>query len=348
MVTITDVAREADVSIATVSRVLNNSLQVMPTTRERVLAAVDKLGYEMSLRKKAIQAQSCGFILVVTNTTLPTLNNHVAKAAASEGMKVIFFLWHPDDDEPLLELLQLHHICGILWGSVTPPDTRLMTALADYPVVELSGNILFPGKPYRVIADEKQMAFDAVSYLLKTGCKNITMLSTASTIPENTRKLREDGYLSAIKNAGLQPQIVYGDYTYDGGYRAARDIFAPSAQDFISESTSKNIDNTVEQKSDTIACDGIFCICDMMAVGCLNYLHEAAIAVPEAISVISLDNMEVSEFTIPPLTTMDAGSGDVAREAVKLLRGILDKEYSRGRTILINHELILRQSTRKG
>ena len=114
MVTITDVAKEADVSIATVSRVLNNSLQVMPGTRERVLAAVEKLGYEMSLRKKAIQAQNSGFILTVTNTTLPALNNNIAKVAAAEGMKTIFSLWQPDEDESLLELLSLHHICGCL------------------------------------------------------------------------------------------------------------------------------------------------------------------------------------------------------------------------------------------
>lgn len=325
MVTITDVAKEADVSIATVSRVLNNSLQVMPGTRERVLAAVEKLGYEMSLRKKAIQAQNSGFILTVTNTTLPALNNNIAKAAAAEGMKTIFSLWQPDEDESLLELLSLHHICGVLWGAVLPPSPKLMAALADYPVIELSGSVLFPGNAYRVIVDEKQMSFDAVSYLLQTGCKKIAMLSTASTIPENVRRLRQDGYLSAIENARISPWIVYGDYTYDGGYHAAREIFTSAAKGL---------------------CDGIFCICDMMAIGCLNYLYKAGLNVPEDISVISLDNMEVSEFTVPTLTTMDVGSYDTALEAVKLLRGILGKEYTRGRTIFINHELICRGSTR--
>lgn len=371
MITITDVAREADVSIATVSRVLNNSLQVMPETRRRVLAAAKKLGYELSPRKAAAQAAP-RLILVITNTTIVSINNNIAKAAAACGYQVIFNIYRPDDEQHILQLLDQSDICGIIFCCAYAPGPGLRQAMAAYPVVELSSNVLTSGNIYRVIADETAMSFDAVTHLIRTGCKHISMLSTMSTLPVTVAKQRQEGYVKALAAAAgtqytnidnchddqkpqttsptaphpmpqtvpqpplqtapqptpqptpqVAPHIVYGDYTCDGGYHAARQLLAEDPQ-----------------------CDGIFCCCDMMAMGCLNYLHEAHIPVPDRISVISLDNMEASEYTIPPLSTVDAGYYESALEAVNLLDGILEKKYSRGRTIHVGHQLILRKTTK--
>lgn len=379
MITITDVAREADVSIATVSRVLNNSLQVMPETRRRVLAAAKKLGYELSPRKAAALTAP-RLILVITNTTIVSINNNITKAAAACGYQAIFNIYRPDDEQHILQLLDQSDICGIIFCCAYAPGPGLRQAMAAYPVVELSSNVLTSGNIYRVIADETAMSFDAVSHLIRTGCKHIGMLSTMSTLPVTVAKQRQEGYVKALaaaadtKNTAIDnstddqkpqitsptapqptpqtapqpmpqtvpqptlqtapqptpqpttqvaPHIVYGDYTCDGGYHAARQLLADDPQ-----------------------CDGIFCCCDMMAMGCLNYLHEAHIPVPGRISVISLDNMEASEYTIPPLSTVDAGYFESALEAVNLLDGILEKKYSRGRTIHVGHQLILRKTTK--
>lgn len=327
MITITDVAREADVSIATVSRVLNNSLQVMPETRRRVLAAAKKLGYELSPRKAAALAAP-RLILVITNTTIVSINNNIAKAAAACGYQAIFNIYRPDDEQHILQLLDQSDICGIIFCCAYPPGPGLRQAMAAYPVVELSSNVLTSGNIYRVIADETAMSFDAVTHLIRTGCKHIGMLSTMSTLPVTVAKQRQEGYVNALTAAPqtapqAAPHIVYGDYTCDGGYHAARQLLTDDPQ-----------------------CDGIFCCCDMMAMGCLNYLHEARIPVPDRISVISLDNMEASEYTIPPLSTVDAGYYESALEAVSLLDGILEKKYSRGRTIHVGHQLILRKTTK--
>lgn len=307
----------------------------MPKTRERVLAAVEKLGYEMSLRKQAALTPGNNSILVVTTTTLPALYNNIAKAAVSCGLQALFTLCQPGEAEPLLELLGRHNICGILWGCTCPPDSRLLEELARYPVVDISGIPNTFKNSYRVVTDERQMSFDATAYLISTGCRRIAMLSTASTIPENIRCQRQEGYMAAVTAAGITPWIVYGDYTYDGGYQGTKEIFTAPRESPVIDTDSP------------LPCDGIFCICDMMAIGCLNYLHAAGIHVPGEISVISLDNMEVTEFTNPPLTTIDAGGYDTAAEAVKLLSGIISGEYTRGRTIYINHELVVRKSTRQ-
>ena len=329
MVTITDVAREADVSIATVSRVLNSSLQVMPQTRQRVLAAVEKLGYEASPKKKAAALAAPRLILVITNTTIVSINNNVAKAAAACGYQVIFNIYQPDDEQHILQLLDKTDICGIIFCCAWTPGSALLQALSAYPVVELSSQVLERKEPYRVIANERVMSCDAVRYLIHSGCENIGMLSTTSTLPVNVARQREEGYGQALNEAAGKhyepsPQyIVYGDYTCDGGYRAAKELLSRFPQ-----------------------CDGIFCICDMMAIGCLNYLHTAGIRVPEQISVISLDNMEASEYTVPPLTTVDAGNYESALEAVRMIHGIIEKDYGRGRTVHIEHQVVVRQSTR--
>lgn len=349
MVTITDVAREADVSIATVSRVLNNNLQVMPETRQRVLAAVEKLGYEISPKKKAAALAAPRLILVITNTTIVSINNNVAKAAAACGYQAIFNIYQPDDEQHILQLLDKTDICGIIFCCAWTPGPSLLQALAEYPVVELSSGVLELKEQYRVVADERAMSFDAVRYLIHSGCKNIGMLSTTSTLPVHIARQREEGYVEALSGnseicaptksvpdsamcsgptsvsdmpAGQPRQIVYGDYTCDGGYHAAKQLLSRFPQ-----------------------CDGIFCICDMMAIGCLNYLHTAGIHVPEQVSVISLDNMEASEYTIPPLTTVDSGNYESALEAVRMLHGIIEKEYRRGRTVHIEHQLVVRKST---
>lgn len=358
MVTITDVAREADVSIATVSRVLNNNLQVMPETRRRVLAAVEKLGYEASPKKKAAASASPRLILVITNTTIVSINNHVAKAAAACGYQVIFNIYQPDDEQHILQLLDQTDICGIIFCCAWAPGPELVQALAQYPVVELSSGVLERKEQYRVLADEQAMAGDAVRYLIHSRCKHIGMLSTATTLPVIITRQREAGYIQALSEAAsarcgdltavhsekdticsdvapafsetaaqhhetVPPHIVYGDYTCDGGYHATKELLHHFPQ-----------------------CDGIFCICDMMAIGCLNYLHEANIRVPGQVSVISLDNMEACEYTIPPLSTVDAGNYESALEAVRMLHGIIEKDYRRGRTVYIEHQLVVRQSTR--
>ena len=323
MITIIDVAREAGVSTATVSRVFNHSSQVMPGTRQKVMDAARRLGYEISPKKKEAPSEPARLILTLTSTTLPALYNSLARAASACGCQMLFNLYEPQNTCHILECLSANDICGIIFCSAFPPDSRLKSAMAGYPVVELCSSVLPPKHPYRVIANEQQMSFDAVSYLLETGCQSIAMISTDSTIPEHVRNQRQEGYIQALKSAGKPPLIVCGDYTYDGGHHAARQLLASGA-----------------------ACDGIFCICDMMAVGCLNYLHSIKKRIPEDISVISLDNMECSEFTVPPLTTVDAGIGESAAEAVRMLMDIAGRRQTRSKTVYIGHQLIIRQSTK--
>ncbi len=135
---------------------------------------------------------------------------------------------------------------------------------------------------------------------------------------------RENGYRQALCDAGIeidQNLIFYGDYTYDGGYDAAKALVKSG-----------------------IKADGIFCICDMMAAGCMKYLSERGYRIPEDIAVVGLDNIEAAPFLTPALTTVDSCIEETAAEAVRLLDDVIRKKISHGRTVYVEHRLVIRES----
>lgn len=322
MATMADVAREADVSTATVSRVLNNSMQVIPETRQRVLAAMEKLGYDYGTKRFAGGPISKKLILVMTNTTLPDILDELRKAAAEYGYQVIFNYYEPGDTSNIFDIVG-SQISGVILLGVIDRGGALEAQLKNYPLVQLKAKRLQFKNNFVVMSDEAQMAYDAVQHLVGRGRRRIALVTVKQSPFIEPR--RDSGYRQALSDAGVQMDkelIFYGDYTYDGGYDAAKAMVKSG-----------------------IKPDGVFCICDMMAAGCMKYFREKGIRVPEDVAVVSLDNTEVAEFLTPPLTTVDACIGETAQEAVKLLDSVIRQEVSTGRTIIVEHRLVVREST---
>lgn len=322
MANMADVAREADVSTATVSRVLNNSMQVIPETRQRVLAAMDKLGYDYGSKRASGAVGNNKVILVMTNTTLPDILDELREAAGAYGYQVIFNFYKLGDESNIFDIIG-SQISGVILLGVIDRNGALEAHLKNYPLVQLKVKRLQFKNNFVVMSDEAQMSYDAVCHLLGKGRRRIALITVKQSPFIEAR--RENGYRQALCDAGAEvdkDMIFYGDYTYDGGYDAAKALIKSG-----------------------IKPDGVFCICDMMAAGCMKYFREVGLRIPEDIAVVGLDNTEVADFLSPPLTTVDACIRETAQEAVKLLDAVIRQEVTTGRTIIVEHRLIEREST---
>ncbi len=322
MANMADVAREADVSTATVSRVLNNSMQVIPETRERVLRAMEKLGYDYGARKMEGNLSHKNVILVITNTAMPEIFDHLRRAGAALGYQVIFNFYSLGDEANIFDILGENVVSGVILLGVIDRNGALENWLKKYPLVQLKAKRLQFKDNYAVLSDEAMMAYDGVEHLIRLGRKRIALI-TVKQAPFIENK-RENGYRQALCDAGIeidQNLIFYGDYTYDGGYDAAKALVKSG-----------------------IKADGIFCICDMMAAGCMKYLSERGYRIPEDIAVVGLDNIEAAPFLTPALTTVDSCIEETAAEAVRLLDDVIRKKISHGRTVYVEHRLVIRES----
>lgn len=257
----------------------------------------------------------------MTNTTLPDIFDELRAAAGEYGYQMIFNFYKLGDEANIFDIIGAQ-ISGVILLGVIDRNGALEAHLKNYPLVQLKAKRLLFKNNYAVMSDEAQMSYDAVQYLIGKGRRRIALITVKQSPFIESR--RENGYRQALCDGGAEVDeelIFYGDYTYDGGYDAAKALVKSG-----------------------VSVDGVFCICDMMAAGCMKYFKEAGLKIPEDIAVIGLDNIESANFLTPPLTTVDSCIKETAQEAVKLLDAVIRQEVTTGRTIIVEHQLVERES----
>lgn len=332
MATVIDVAKEADVSVATVSRVLNNSFMVTEEKRERVLAAIEKVGYKVNTKNKELKRNNSKVILVITGTLIEDLFNSFQDTAGELGYHVIYHYCSnansTEGAKEVVNILKNNIIAGIVLLDIAESNNNFKQVISHYPVVQIGNPLLDTTDKYIVSADERQIAYDVVTHLIETGKKRIAIISGATDGKVvHFEHEREKGYMDALRDHNLpydESLRYHVDFTMDGGSDATKKILA-----------SKNRP------------DSIFCISDNIAVGCIYRLKRAGISVPDEISVAGIDNSEITEFFDPPITTVDQSFKEIGSETIRMLVSLINGELSRGRKIYIEHQLIIRSSTTK-
>lgn len=332
MATVIDVAKEAEVSVATVSRVLNNSFMVTEEKRERVLAAIEKVGYKVNTKSKELKRSNSKVILIITGTLIEDLFNSFQDTAGDLGYHVIYhYCSNPNSTEgakEVVNILKNNIIAGIVLLDIAESNNEFKQVISHYPVVQIGKPLLDTTDKYIVSADEHQIAYDVVSHLIKTGKKRIAIISGAAEERlVHFEHERERGYIDALRDSNLpyEDSLKFNvDFTMDGGSDAAKKIL------------------TLENRP-----DAIFCISDTLAVGCIYRLKKAGILIPDEISVAGIDNSEITEFFDPPITTVDQSFKEIGSETIRMLVSLINGELSRGRKIYIDHQLIVRASTSK-
>ncbi|WP_236603583.1 MULTISPECIES: LacI family DNA-binding transcriptional regulator [unclassified Rhodococcus (in: high G+C Gram-positive bacteria)] len=305
-----DVARHANVSVSTVSYVLNDSGPVAPARRARVLDAVRVLNYAPNEAARGLKRRSAPTIgLVVpelSNQFFALLAEGVEQVAAAYGVLVVLCAPEATDGAESLNgrLLRSQRLNGIIYlsGASTSPTSLLeLTRLG--PIVLVDEQV--PGFDVpAVVSNNRRGAREVAQHVLEAGHRNIAVIGG----PEGlwTAQQRLAGYREALAAAGIDPDSVP---VFCGNYR----------QNSGTELAAKALSGPSEKRPTALLCAN-----DLMAIGVLEYCRTEGIQVPEELSVVGFDDLPLVSLLTPRLTTVRQPARDMGERAARVLFDLID------------------------
>lgn len=331
MASLQEVARRAKVSIATVSRVLNNSDKVVPETRAVVERALHQLGYRPSrvarrLRMKDGHAHLVGLII-------PDIQNpfyaEIARGVEDAAYAAKFALLLCNSDENLdkerfyLDVMRDESVDGL----VLPPFDETDPAVAEVvktglPIVCVDRS-LAKVKTDLVDVDNYQGARDAVRHLLDRGHKHIALIEGRAQV--STSRERRRGYLDALAERGIAPRPEFmraGDFKQESGRVLALELLALKRRP-----------------------TALFVCNNLMTVGALSALHQRGLRVPQDMALVGFDDLPWAEALDPPPTVVRQPAYEVGRRAMELLLKRVLEPARPIVTVRLLPELVVRRST---
>ncbi|WP_114856111.1 LacI family DNA-binding transcriptional regulator [Brachybacterium sp. YJGR34] len=295
-VTRADVAREAGVSTAVVSYVINDGPRpVAATTAARVREAVERLGYRPNLSARALRLGTTDLIgLIVPDSSNPFFAEYaleIEQAAARRGCSLVVAnsKGSPSLERRNVESLANRQVSGLIVASATAGDRVDLRARRDVPVALINADGPVSGLS-TLGPDFRQGARDAVEHLIVEHGAATVGLATGPR-RNHTAYGREDGWREALARHGLPAgPILEDEFSRAGGYRMGRQLLRGDAPDLP---------------------DALFALSDLQAVGLLRALHETGIDVPRDVALVSFDGTIESEYCWPGLT--------VARQPIRAM-----------------------------
>lgn len=326
MTTIKDVAKLAGVSTATVSRVMNGSGYVNPSTKEKVKDAIKELDYRPNdVARSLYKGRSkmiALFVPDIMNPFFPQVARAVEDVTNHHGYT--FILCNTDDElekeQTYLNALQQKSVDGIIIVSSTISEETINKIKT--PIVALDR--IIGSNLSSVTVNNREGARVAVRHLKSIGCRRIAHISGPEHVSNTQGRLR--GYLDEVKDEDwfLSSYVVTGEYYFDKAVQVTKTLLTEHPE-----------------------IDGIFVGNDLMGVGALKGAQELGINVPEDLSIIAFDGIMLGETTSPSLTTMAQPIYEIgARAAEILLEQINDHDFQTQQEEF-TVQLIERESTRK-
>jgi len=342
MVTSEQVARRAGVSQATVSRVINGSRYISAEVRERVLAAINELGYEPDMvARNLVQRRSrmiaLNFFAAEDELTFAKFGRtskyfyldvlkYIEQEAVSAGYDLLM-PFRPRDKSPegYIRSLQTRRVAGSIMLVPSPQDPRIQALLrAELPTVFIGSMIQGSAATY-VKSDNIDSARQITEHLLALGHTRIAFLAGPITSLSGMERML--GCHQALAQAGI---ALDSDLVCQSGWEM--------------EESYKATSQLLDKRHDFTA---VIAASDVMAIGALRALNEHGLHVPEDISLASFDGIDFSEYTIPPLTTMWQDRESIGRSAVQCLISMVEgKGQEPPSPLLVPTRLVVRKSTR--
>ncbi|MCK3658478.1 transcriptional regulator [Pasteurellaceae bacterium Pebbles2] len=328
MITIRDVAKQAGVSVATVSRVLNNASS-SEKARLAVQSAVEKLGYSPNANAQALALQNTDTIgVVVTDVTdsfFAILVKAVDQVASEYGKTILIGIGyhHADKERNAIETLLRKRCSCLVVHSKALTDAELTEYLKQVPGMVII-NRCIKGFEHRCVGlDNRRGTFLATELLIRLGHKRIGYIGSNHLINDEVE--RKQGYLTALSKHGLPPiddATIQNTPDFEGGEAAMIDLLS--------------------YHSDLTA---IVAYNDSMAAGALSVLHENNINVPRQFSIIGFDDMPISRHLVPKLSTIRYPIDLMANYAAKLALSLVNKEIETPIHTQFNPTVVRRFST---
>ena len=313
--------------MATVSRVLNEDWRVAPDTRERVLAAIGELHYAPNVLGRNLRKNSTRRVLVlmphISNTFFSGVIRGAEHVAWREKYQVMISLTHgkPQLERDYIRLLYQKSIDGILLLSSRLPPEELDELAGQYPIVSCSETIEGAHLPY-VGIDNFCAARDVAEYLFSQGHERIGFLGRGKSC---SARQREAGFRAAFAKNHRQlgeKYLIPGDFNFASGVMGCKRLLSlpqpPTA---------------------------IFAIADIIAAGAMRQLYEMGRVPGKDIAVFGFDDADISRMLTPRLSTVSQSKSLLGRTAMRLLLDRIEDPKARFRDIILEHKLVLREST---
>ncbi|MGW0199871.1 LacI family DNA-binding transcriptional regulator [Nonomuraea sp. NPDC003201] len=330
--TLRDVAKRANVSIRTVSNVVNGYAPVSDELRARVQAVLDELDYRPNLIARNLKQGRTGMIaLVVPELDVPyfaELAREVITAARARGYVVMVDQTDGDGDRER-ELLgrdsRATMFDGLLLSPLTISAEELRGRANRIPIV-LLGEHIFNGSFHHVAIDNVAAAREATTHLLDLGRRRVAAIGDQPYATGETAQLRTAGYRQAHARAGLEVD----------------ERLVVSTPHFHRRLGAEAMEHLLALPEPP---DAVFCYNDLLALGAIRALTRAGRRVPDDVAVVGLDDIEEGQYSTPSLTTIAPDKGEIARRAVSTLMDTISGSSAAPAEIIVPHRLIVREST---
>ena len=320
------IAQLAGVSVATVSRVLNNSDTVKAKNRERVLQAIQESNYQPNLLARQLRtARSYMILVMVSNIANPfcaEVVKGIEEAAEKNGYRILLCNSGSDIERSKsgLRLLTGKMVDGIITMDAFTRLPELTTVIGDAPWVQCA-EYADAGDVSCVGIDDVKAAEHAVGYLAALGRRHIALIN--HDLNYKYARLREQGYKNVLARESLayQPVEYASDLSAAAGKAAMKKLLAMNPRP-----------------------DAVFAVSDALAAGALRAVEQAGLRVPQDIAVVGFDGTELAEMVSPQLTTVEQPSREIGAHAVALLLNKIENPDARPERTMLDWRFISRAS----
>jgi len=331
--TIYNVALKAGVSLATVSRTLNNPEKVKQETRERVLKVIDELGYKPNAFAKGLASRKSTTVAVVvpdmSRASVAEMVNGISVEARKYQYSLIIYVLKEENlsESEMLKEVVASQADGILYvnDEINEEQYAMLNKIQeDYKVPIVLANTLYPydNKLVTVCIDYFKAGYEITRRLIEKGKKNIYMLTTARKYMVND--LKEAGYLKAMKEAGLNDNIV----------RTSGDISVNTIHfNELFKDSGKKI-------------DGVIAVRDSIAVSFVNTMIGKGRKIPKDIEVYGFQNTKYASLCRPKLSCVDVPILDIGAKAMAYLKQEIDGDHVEQKFNVLHHDIIERGTTK--
>lgn len=326
-----EIAKLSNVSVATVSRVINQNGRFSKETEKRVRAVIDKYGYKTNMVAKSLrmrQSKSIGIIVPnIKNEFFATITLEIENYFFSEGYSVFICNTNGEEEkeQEYLKSLDAKGVDGLIYIS-GEEDLSLSSLQRDIPIVCIDRKPKLEANIAIVESDNYSGGFLATEKLIHEGCKNILIIRGKRHL--STIHLRHKGYLAALEkyNLPIRKELII-------------DL------DHMSFEQSKEVMNRIIMK-DKVQFDGVFALNDWVALGALFALKENDIDIPTDVKLIGFDNISIAKYSHPGITTINQDKKKLGKEAAKSLLNFINKKETKAKLdIIIPVSLVERETT---
>lgn len=328
MSTIEEVAKEAGVSVATVSRVINRSGKVTGDTRQKVLAAIAKLNYHPNAWGRSLRRGESRILLIlvpnITNPYYSPIVRGIEDTARRNRYQTMLCITDANQIQSngYFELLHNGNADGVILMDARKDDPEIPELARNFPTVQCC-EYCSDESVGHVSIDNFKAAYEMTHFLCSIGHRRIGFVGAAN--PFISTLQRRLGYEKALSEEGLPVQRRYvgaadGDYNFSSGARAAREILSQPERP-----------------------TALFCISDVIALGALRAAEELHLQVPRDLTVVGFDDVEYATMFRPMLTTVSQPGYLLGRTSCEMLLELL--EGLSPHAVFLEHKIVLRDSS---